>query len=133
MPARSSGLGSARVAAYCGSRPGISRSTPFGPRPLVFKAAGKMFALVGERDGQAAVSLKCDPDRSALLRASFPSITPGYHLNKTHWNTIVLDGSVPESLVKELIDHAHELVTAKATRTPRPRAARKRSSPRRGR
>jgi predicted DNA-binding protein (MmcQ/YjbR family) len=132
--ARSS-FGTTQVVAYCGSRPGAVASRPFGPEPLVFKAAGKIFALVGGRSGRAAVSLKCDPDRSLLLRTSFAAITPGYHLNKEHWNTLALDGSLPARLVKELIDHSHELVTrarAKADRAPAARPARK-PSPRRPR
>lgn len=122
MTRRTRALGSAEVAAYCGSRPGASACRPFGPEPLVFKAAGKMFALLGDREGQAAVSLKADPDRSALLRRSFSAITPGYHLNKEHWNTVRLDGTVPAALVTELIDHSYDLVTRKlrpARRQPR--------------
>jgi predicted DNA-binding protein (MmcQ/YjbR family) len=103
--------GSAEVAAYCGSRPGATATRPFGPEPLVFKVAGKMFALLGELNGQAVVSLKCDPDRASVLRASFAAITPGYHLNKEHWNTLVLDGSLPAPLIEELIDHSFDLVT----------------------
>lgn len=127
--ARRSPFSERQVAAYCRSRPGAVATRPFGPEPLVFKAAGKMFALVGRRSGQSAVSVKCDPDRSLLLRSSFAAITPGYHLNKEHWNTLALDGSLPAQLVKELIDHSHELVTRSARkpgRSPAPRPARKR-------
>ncbi len=116
----------ARVAAYCGSRPGAIATRPFGPEPLVFKAAGKMFALLGERHGQAVVSLKCDPVRASLLRASFAAITPGYHLNKEHWNTLALDGSLPAPLVEELVDHSYELVTRPSKRR---RAGKRRVAP----
>jgi predicted DNA-binding protein (MmcQ/YjbR family) len=106
--------GSSEVEAYCRSKPAITASTPFGPEPLVFKVAGKMFALLGHLDGQPVVSLKCDPEQSLTLRATFPAITPGYHLNKRHWNTLTLDGSLPAALVIDLIDHAYELVAAAA-------------------
>ena len=102
----------AEIADYCGSKPGSSSGRPFGPGPLVFKVAGKMFALLGHLDGKEVVSLKCDPDRSSVLRTSFRAIVPGYHLNKEHWNTVVLDGSVPPPLVTELIDHSYDLAAA---------------------
>ena len=119
--------GAAEVAAYCGSKPGATATRPFGPEPLVFKVSGKMFALLGQRHGQAVVSLKCEPDRAALLRASFPAITQGYHLNKEHWNTLALDGSLPPPLIAELVDHSYELVTAsrRARGSPRRKPAKK--------
>jgi predicted DNA-binding protein (MmcQ/YjbR family) len=80
-----------------------------------------MFALLGYLDGEEIVSLKCDPERSAMLRLSFPAITAGYHLHKDHWNTIRLDGSVPAGLLRELIDHAYDVVAARAKPKPRTR------------
>jgi predicted DNA-binding protein (MmcQ/YjbR family) len=121
-------LGSEELSAYCGSRPGALATRPFGPEPLVFKVAGRMFALLGDRDGQEAVSLKCAPERSALLRTSYPAITPGYHLNKEHWNTVVLDGTVPDDLVRELIDHSYELVSRAKLRAKKRRPPRRRPS-----
>jgi len=112
----------AAIERYCRARPGATASRPFGPEPLVFKASGKMFALLGEHDDQPVVSLKCDPDRALVLRSSYAAITAGYHLNKEHWNTVVLDGTVPVELVRELIDHAHDLVTRKPARKPRKKA-----------
>jgi predicted DNA-binding protein (MmcQ/YjbR family) len=116
------------VAAHCDGKPRSVRTRPFGPEPLVFKVGGRIFALLGRNDGAEAVSLKCDPERSPVLRASYRSIIPGYHLNKEHWNTVRLDGSVPAALVTELIDHSYDLVAAvtrrartRRTRTP-PRA-----------
>ncbi len=111
----------AAVEARCAAKPDTVLTTPFGPRPHVYKTAGKMFALCGHLDGVEVVSLKCDPERSAMLRLTFPAITAGYHLHKAHWNTIGLDGSVPAELIRELIDHAHEVITASAK--PRKRAA----------
>ena len=69
---------------------------PFGPEALVFKVKGKMFALVPWADPAPSISLKCDPGEALFLRDIFPAVKPGYHLNKRHWNTVILDGSVPE-------------------------------------
>ncbi len=97
---------------YCLSRPGAEETTPFGPDALVYKVGGKMFALTMPDDFPARINLKCDPERAVLLREEYESITPGYHMNKRHWNTVTLDGSVPSSLLRELIDLSHELVVA---------------------
>jgi predicted DNA-binding protein (MmcQ/YjbR family) len=122
VTARKSSPALADVEAYCDSKPGSSGSRPFGPEPLVFKVKGKMFALLlRRRDSPAIVNLKCDPDRALMLRASFPAITPGYHANKVHWNSLLLDGSLPASLVTELIDHSYDLVVGSRAR---PRASR---------
>ena len=109
------------VQARCEAKPDSVRTTPFGPLPYVYKTAGKMFALLGYLDGEEVVSLKCDPERSAMLRLSFAAITAGYHLHKDHWNTIRLDGSVPAGLLRELIDHAYDVVAASAKPKPRTR------------
>lgn len=98
------------VIEYFLGKPGAEETTPFGPDVLVYKVGGKMFGLTSPDDFPASINLKCDPDRALLLRDQYPAITPGYHMNKKHWNTIVLDGSVPSSLLRELIDHSYELV-----------------------
>lgn len=98
------------VIAYFLGKPGAEETTPFGPDVLVYKVNGKMFGLTSPDDFPASINLKCDPDRAVLLRDEYPAITPGYHMNKRHWNTIVLDGSVPSALLRELIDHSYELV-----------------------
>ncbi len=77
----------------------------------VYKTAGKIFALCGI-DEVERVSLKCDPERSVMLRLTYPAITAGYHLNKEHWNTIRLDGTVPADLVEQLIDHSDDVIRA---------------------
>jgi predicted DNA-binding protein (MmcQ/YjbR family) len=100
------------VAAHCLAKPKAVRTRPFGPEPLVFKVSKKMFALLGHLNGNEIVSVKCDPERSTTLRTSFAAIVPGYHLNKEHWNTLVLDGSLATSLVLELVDHSYDLVTS---------------------
>ena len=94
------------------AKPGAEETTPFGPDALVYKVGGKMFALTSPDDFPASLNLKCDPERSLELRDAWEAITPGYHMNKKHWNTLLLDGSVPAGLVRELIDHSYDLVVA---------------------
>jgi predicted DNA-binding protein (MmcQ/YjbR family) len=86
-----------------------SRLIP-SPNTAVYKVGGKMFALVPRSAEPPSVSLKCDPEWSEVLRNAYPAVRPGYHLNKKHWNTIALDGSVPDDEVDELIRHSYELV-----------------------
>ena len=97
--------------AYCAKKAGVSWDTPFGPDVLVFRVLGKMFALapIGVFD---TVNLKCDPERAIDLRERYEGIIPGYHMNKQHWNTVDVTGSVPENLIRELVDHSYELVKA---------------------
>lgn len=97
----------------CLAKPGAVLDRPFGPETLVYKVAGRMFALVARRATPLQVSLKCDPELAVALRSSYPAITAGYHLNKRHWNTVCLDGSVPDATVRELIDLSYDLVVAK--------------------
>ncbi|MQA86376.1 MAG: MmcQ/YjbR family DNA-binding protein [Streptosporangiales bacterium] len=96
---------------------------PFGPRVLVFKVAGKMFAIAPEdpEDGHLRVTLKCDPALALHLRAQYQAVQPGYHTNKRHWNTVVLDGSVPDEEVVEMIDHSYECVLEGLRRRDRER------------
>ncbi|MCB1095391.1 MAG: MmcQ/YjbR family DNA-binding protein [Verrucomicrobiales bacterium] len=99
---------------YLLSRPHTTEEQPFGPEVLVYKVKGKMFATLGIDDDDALgrANLKCDPDRAIELRDEHPAIQPGYHMNKKHWNTLVLDGSLADGLVRELVDHSWELVVA---------------------
>ncbi|MFK7850493.1 MAG: MmcQ/YjbR family DNA-binding protein [Akkermansiaceae bacterium] len=92
------------------SLPNVEESEPFGPGVFVQKVGGKMFALYSDDDDGLRLNLKCDPDRAIELREKHESITPGYHMNKKHWNTLILDGSLPADLVKELIQHSYDLV-----------------------
>ena len=94
------------------AKPGAVETQPFGPDTLVYKVGGKMFALTSPDDFPSSVNLKCDPGRALDLRDQYPAITPGYHMNMRHWNTLILDGSVPAKLVRELIDHSYDLVVA---------------------
>lgn len=88
------------------SMPGSRECTPFGPEVLVYKVGGKLFALVGWQNLPPTVNLKCDPERAVELRERFAAITPGYHMNKQHWNTLTLDTSLSADLVHELIQHS---------------------------
>jgi predicted DNA-binding protein (MmcQ/YjbR family) len=106
------------VMAACTAKPGSVEYYPFGDGVAVYKVAGRMFALV-PLDDPASISLKCDPDLAEGLRDRYAAITPGYHLNKRHWNTVTLDGSVPADEVQELIDHSYDLVVARLTRAQR--------------
>ena len=97
---------------YCLSKEGVEESLPFGPDTLVFKVSGKMFLLTGLDEVQLSFNVKCDPEKAVELREKYACVLPGYHMNKQHWNTIVVDGSVSTSQLKEWIDHSYELVKA---------------------
>jgi predicted DNA-binding protein (MmcQ/YjbR family) len=108
-----------RVIAACSAKSGSVEDYPFTDEAAVFKVAGKMFALVALGQAPGSVSLKCQPDLALDLRRRYPAITAGYHLSKRHWNTITLDGSVPEDELLDLIDHSYELVVARLPRAER--------------
>ena len=95
--------------AYCLSKKGTDEGFPFGDTTLVIKVGGKIFILIS-LDNNLSVNLKCDPDRAIDLREANPAIIPGYHMNKKHWNTVVLDGSLSKNLILEMIDHSYDLV-----------------------
>lgn len=95
--------------AYCALKPGVSWDAPFGPETLVFRVAGKIFAIA-PLDHFVTINLKCDPERAVELRERHEGIIPGWHMNKRHWNTVDVTGSVPHRLLLELIDHSYELV-----------------------
>ncbi|MGA2405790.1 MAG: MmcQ/YjbR family DNA-binding protein [Bacteroidales bacterium] len=97
---------------HCISKNGATESFPFGEDTLVFKADGKIFALVN-LDGDLSINLKCDPAFAIDLRERYSSVIPGYHMNKKHWNTVMLDGSVPDKEVFLWIDHSYDLITNK--------------------
>lgn len=97
---------------YCISRPAATEELPFGPDALVFKVGGKIFAIIGMERLPTEISLKCDPERAVELRERYEGVRPGYHLNKRHWNTITVDGTIPRGELLALIDHSYELVLA---------------------
>ena len=101
--------------------PGATSDHPFGPTVRVFKIAGRMFAMLGRRNDRLAVSLKCDPFLSEILRAEHACITPGYHLNKRHWITVEIDGSLGDDDILGLVEHSYERVRSNLTRAERAR------------
>lgn len=96
---------------YCLSKPHTEEALPFGPDTLVFKVAGKIFLLTGLESDPLRFNVKCDPDRALELREEFPCVQPGYHMNKKHWNTVIVDGSVSTKQLKEWIDQSYDLVS----------------------
>lgn len=97
---------------YVLSKPNAVREYPFGEDVAVYKVDDKMFALISEKHMPVRLSLKCDPALSAVLREKYESVMPGYHLNKKHWNTMILTGQLSWEEVQGLIDHSYQLVTA---------------------
>jgi predicted DNA-binding protein (MmcQ/YjbR family) len=103
----------------CLAMPGAIEDFPFSPDNSVFKVAGKIFAISALAGEPLRVSLKCEPGLAEQLRADHPAITPGYHLNKRHWNTVVVDGSVPDALVRDMIEDSYDLIVAALPRAKR--------------
>lgn len=96
---------------YCISKKGVTEEFPFGEDTLVFKVGGKMFALTG-LNSDLSINLKCNPELAIELRERYPAVQPGYHMNKNHWNTVFIDGSVSDKQVCEWIDHSYNLVVS---------------------
>ncbi|MFT2090972.1 MmcQ/YjbR family DNA-binding protein [Paraglaciecola sp. 2405UD69-4] len=113
---------------YLLQKPFTIEDYPFGEGVAVFKVKTKMFATLSlgkmgkgkaknsQGDGVYWMNLKCDPTHAIELRDIFPSVIPGYHMNKVHWNTVILDGSIPQGEIERMIDHSFELVVAKMTK-----------------
>lgn len=95
---------------YCLSKEGVEECFPFDEETLVFKVRGRMF-LLASLDGDLSVNIKCNPAVALELREQYPAVKPGYHMNKKHWNTIEIDGSVPEKTLFTWIDHSYALVS----------------------
>ncbi len=104
---------------WCLQQEGAYEDFPFGPATSVFKVAGKMFALSALDRAPLEVSVKCDPEFAIELRSSYSAIRPGYHLNKHHWNTVTLDGSLSDQLVRDLIEDSYDLVVSALPRRVR--------------
>ncbi len=98
---------------YCLVQPGAMEDFPFGPDIYVYKSHGKIFAILMEKDGLVRLNLKADPTEALMLRQMFAAITPGYHMNKRHWNTVLLDGSVPANEIQRQIDSSWRLIQPK--------------------
>jgi predicted DNA-binding protein (MmcQ/YjbR family) len=100
---------------YCISKKGVSESFPFDETTLVFKVMGKMFALLN-LEGDLSINLKCDSEDAIVLREKYSAVLPGYHMNKSNWNTVMIDGSVNNNLVTKWIDDSYLLVVATLTK-----------------
>src|SRR5438445_12571513 len=104
---------------YCLTKPKATEGTPFGETVLVFKVAGKMFALMSLDEVPTTVNLKCDPDLALELRDRYEQVTSGYHMNKKHWNSVGIEGGIPDPELRKMIDHSYDLVIKGL---PKPRA-----------
>ena len=103
---------------YCLAKKAVTEGFPFDNETLVFKVAGKMFAIIPLEHGDR-ISLKCDPERAMELRAEWEEIQPGWHLNKVHWNSVNVTGRLAPELVRDLVDHSYELVVKGLTKKAR--------------
>lgn len=97
---------------YCLSKHAVEETMPFGPDTIVFKVLGKAFLLMGFDNDPVSFNVKCDPEKAIQLREQYSCVKPGYHMNKKHWNTITVDLSVSDTLLKQWIDHSYELVVS---------------------
>ena len=104
---------SAALREYCLSFPGSAETFPFGPEASVFKVAEKMFALSRLAQRPLRVSLKCEPALAEQLREAHPAVIPGYHMNKRHWNTVIIDGSLADRMVKDMVEDSYDLVVSR--------------------
>ena len=104
---------------YCLSKVAAIENTPFGEDVLVFKVAGKIFALAPLDEVPPTANLKCDPDLALELRDRYEQVRPGYHMNKKHWNTVELDSGIPDTELRRMIDHSYELVVKSLPKTAR--------------
>jgi predicted DNA-binding protein (MmcQ/YjbR family) len=108
-------MDAAHVIITCRSLPSATEGYPFGAGVLVFKVGGRIFAILGE----TSVSLKCDPGLATVLREQYPAVSAGYHLNKRHWNTVELDGTVDDDILAEWIEESYQLAFTSLTRAER--------------
>jgi predicted DNA-binding protein (MmcQ/YjbR family) len=105
--------------AYCAAKPGTTASFPFDEEILVFKVFGKIFALTNVNQAPLAINLKCDPEWAHVLREAHAAVQPGWHMNKRHWNTVTVDGSMAEAELHAMIDHSYALVVKGLKRADR--------------
>ena len=101
-----------QIREYCLKKKGVTEEFPFDDETLVFKVAGKIFLLASLESIPLQINLKCDPEKAIELREEYDAVQPGYHMNKKHWNTIIVDGTVPSGYVFEWIDDSYNLVVA---------------------
>jgi predicted DNA-binding protein (MmcQ/YjbR family) len=108
-----------RLRSHCLSCTGSEETFPFGPETSVFKVGGKMFALSQLDADSLRVSVKCEPALAEALRETHTAVIPGYHLNKKHWNTVILDGSLPDETIHDMIEDSYDLVVSKLPQAKR--------------
>jgi predicted DNA-binding protein (MmcQ/YjbR family) len=101
-----------QIREYCLKKKGVTEEFPFNEEILVFKVAGKIFLLASLETIPLRINLKCEPEKAIELREEYEAVQPGYHMNKKHWNTIIIDGTVPSSKLFEWIDDSYNLVVA---------------------
>jgi predicted DNA-binding protein (MmcQ/YjbR family) len=106
---------------WCLAQTGSVEEFPFGPTTSVFKVGGKVFAISALDRLPLEVSVKCEPELAVELRGTYPAIRPGYHLNKRHWNTVTLDGTLPDRLVRDLVEDSYDLVVSALPKRTRAR------------
>ena len=100
------------IAAFALELPEVTEEQPFGPEVDVYKVAAKVFLLIAPESAPPTISVKCEPDLAIELRAEYEAVIPGYHLNKKHWNTVILDGTIPDDEIEEMVSHSYERVVA---------------------
>lgn len=103
---------------HCLSKKGATKDFPFGDDVAVYRVMGKIFALIPLNES-LRINLKCDPTLVQMLRQTYPAVTPGYHMNKTHWNTVLIDGTIPDDEIAEMVDHAYDTVVKGLTKRDR--------------
>ncbi len=109
---------------HCLSFLGSEETFPFGPETSVFKVAGRIFALSRLTEAPLRVSLKCEPALAEQLRKAHAAVIPGYHLNKRHWNTVIIDGSLTEQMIRDMVEDSYDLIVSKLSRAQRRSLAR---------
>ncbi len=100
------------ISEYASALAGVVEEQPFGPEVDVLKVGGKIFAILSPESSPEAISLKCEPELALELRDQYSAVIPGYHLNKRHWNTVQLDGTVPDAVILQMVTHSYEQVVA---------------------
>ncbi len=111
------------VAAFALELPEVTEEQPFGPEVDVYKVVGKVFLLIAPESTPPTISVKCEPGLAVALRAEHDAVIPGYHLNKKHWNTVILDGTIPDDEIDEMVSHSYERVVAGLPKATRERLA----------
>jgi len=114
-PVKSTLMNIEELRAYCLSLKGVTEDFPFDENTLVFKVVGKMFCMT-DLEGDLSINVKNEPEKNIELREEYPAIKPGYHMSKIHWNTVDIDGSIPDDFIKNLIDESYDLVVMKLKR-----------------